>query len=84
MTTETLTYDEIAALALNLTPVDKMRLIEQLAGRLQHDIHGYAPLPKRDIRGALAHLGGPVPSAEDIDEARREMWGGYTREESRE
>ncbi len=30
--------------------------------------------------GALMHLGGPVPSAEEIDEARRELWSVWDRE----
>jgi hypothetical protein len=36
--------------------------------------------PRKSVRGLLAHTGGSV-SAEDIDEARREMWGNFPRED---
>jgi hypothetical protein len=36
--------------------------------------------PKRSLRGALADLG-PAPSAEDIDEVRREMWANFPRDD---
>lgn len=75
MSTETTTYEEIARLALNLRPADKIRLIERLAAGLRRDIADQPPAPRRSLLGALAHLG-PAPSAEDIDQARREMWGG--------
>ena len=71
-----LDYEEVAQLALQLSPADKVRLIERLAFRLRFDIGGMAPTPTRSLLGALAHLG-PAPSAEEIDEARREMCGGW-------
>lgn len=83
MSTETATYEEIARLALNLPPADKVRLIERLAFRLRLDLEGSRPMPKRSHYGALADLG-PGPSAEDIDEARRKMWGGAPTAEPRE
>jgi len=36
--------------------------------------------PRRSLKGALAHLKLKI-SEEDIDEARREMWRGYMRED---
>jgi hypothetical protein len=35
--------------------------------------HGETP-QRKSLYGALKHLGGPIPSAEAIDEARRELW----------
>ena len=35
--------------------------------------------PHRSLWGVLQHLG-PAPSAEDIDEARREAWANFPRE----
>jgi antitoxin (DNA-binding transcriptional repressor) of toxin-antitoxin stability system len=35
---------------------------------------------RKSLYGALKHLGGPVPSAEEIDEARRELWSVWDRE----
>jgi hypothetical protein len=74
MSAETATYEEIARLALSLPPTEKIRLIERLAFRLRYDLEERPPAPRTSSRGALADLG-PAPSAEDIDEARRDMWG---------
>jgi hypothetical protein len=38
------------------------------------------PLPRKSVEGLLAHTGGSV-SEEDIDEARREMWGNFPHED---
>ena len=38
------------------------------------------PLPRKSVEGLLAQTGGSV-SEEDIDEARREMWGNFPRED---
>jgi hypothetical protein len=35
-----------------------------------------SPPPRTPIRGLLADLG-PAPSAEEIDEVRREMWATF-------
>ena len=81
MTESTLTYEEIAKLALNLPVADKLRLIERLATRVRYDVGSEPAVPRQSWRGLLADLG-PAPSAEEIDEARREMWGGVFREDS--
>ncbi len=64
-----------------LSPEDKLRLIEDLVQQLRSD-HPPPPAKKpfRSLRGALADLG-PAPSAEDIDEMRREAWANFPREE---
>jgi hypothetical protein len=38
------------------------------------------PQPRRSLEGLWADLGVSI-SAEDIDEARREMWGNFPRED---
>ena len=76
----TLDYEAVARLALQLSPADKVRLIERLAYRLRYDLGSLSPTPKRSLLGALAHLG-PAPSAEEIDEARREAWNNSPRED---
>jgi hypothetical protein len=38
------------------------------------------PTPRRSLLGLCADLG-PAPSAEDTDEARREMWANFPRED---
>lgn len=36
--------------------------------------------PRTSVHGILSHLG-PAPSAEEIDEVRREMWANFPRED---
>ncbi|MBI2760069.1 MAG: hypothetical protein HYX51_01420 [Chloroflexi bacterium] len=74
---EARTYEDVALIALQLSPADKVRLIERLAFRLRLEIANLPTgreAPPPTYFGVLAHLG-PAPSAEEIDEARREMWG---------
>lgn len=64
-----------------LSPEDKLRLIEDLVQQLRSDPPPPpAKKPFRSLRGALADLG-PAPSAEEIDEMRREAWANFPREE---
>jgi hypothetical protein len=43
---------------------------------LEQELEESPPKPKRSLLGLWADLG-PAPSVEDIDEARREMWGNF-------
>jgi hypothetical protein len=65
--------NHVRQLAMSLTPEEQLKLIADLATQLQD--HSQPPPKKRlpSLRGALADLG-PAPSAEEIDEARREAW----------
>jgi hypothetical protein len=68
--------EHVRELAMTLSPEEQLSLIGDLASKLQGS---YAPpkkKPYRSMRGALADLG-PAPSAEDIDEARREAWANF-------
>jgi len=75
--------DHVRDLATKLAPQEKLHLIEDLVRQLRQ---GPAPPPAkkpyRSLRGALADLG-PAPSAEEIDEARREAWANFPREDFR-
>jgi hypothetical protein len=80
MDNKPLELEEVAALAMNLSPLDKVRLLERLASTLEHDLassQDTEPLPS--LYGLWADLQVDV-SVEDIDEARREMWGNFPRE----
>jgi hypothetical protein len=69
-----MTIDEIRQAVHQLTPQEKAQIISELAADLATQQQpASAPQPKRDFYGALAHLG-KAPSAEDIDEVRREVW----------
>ena len=76
----TVTLDSILDQALQLSPLDRVRLIERVAALLEHDLSVSRPSPLRSFRGILADLG-PAPSAEEIDEARREAWANFPRDD---
>ncbi len=71
----TVTLEEVLDLAQQLSPVDKARLIGQVAPALARELTETVPVlqPRRSLYGIAAHLG-PAPSAEEIDAARGEMW----------
>jgi hypothetical protein len=64
--------DEVIEWAEHLSVLEKAQLLEQLAATLAQDLRA-APAPGGSLYGALADLG-PAPSADEIDEVRREMW----------
>ena len=74
------TYEEVLTNAQQLSPEDKARLLEAISAALLRDLAGAKPQPKQSLYGTFADLG-EAPSAEDIDEARREMWGNFPRED---
>lgn len=77
---KTTTLDEILDQARNLSPLDKLRLIERVAPDLEKELEPQRRDKDRSLLGLCKDLG-PAPSEEDIDEARREAWGGFTRAE---
>jgi hypothetical protein len=75
-TSADITFEQVFILAQQLRPVDQARLVVRLAPRVEqflNQVEGMeAPHPRQPLRGWFADLG-PAPSAEDIDEAQREM-----------
>ncbi len=72
----TTTYEDALRVIKQLTPEEKRRLREELAAT---DI-AVRPAPRESLYGIAAHLG-PAPSAEEIDEARREAWATFPRDD---
>ena len=72
--TPTITLDQVITLARQLPPLEKIRLIQRIAPEIEQDLREglQTPRPNRSLLGLCADLG-PAPSAEEIDEARREM-----------
>ena len=68
----TTTLDDVFAMARRLSVPDQVRLIGLLAPLLVEAVGGPEG-ERRPLRGLLADLGA-APSAEDIDDVRREMW----------
>lgn len=80
MSTQSAELDEVIALALRLSALDKTRLIERLAATLEKEFQPESPAPRRSLYGILADSG-TAPSNEEIDSVRREMWQNFPRED---
>lgn len=81
MSDQAATLDAVVAMALRLSRAERARLIERVAATLAEEAKGAADQSgRRSVRGVLAEFG-PAPSAEDIDEARREMWGNFPKDD---
>ena len=65
---------------LRKLPLEKQREALDFVEFLEQKIT-MPQLPRRSLKGALAHLNVHI-TAEDIHEARREMWRGYMREDT--
>jgi hypothetical protein len=73
------TYDEVLTIAQQLSPTDKARLLEDISAALRRDLaQAETKTPKRSLLGLWE---GVSVSEADIDEARREMWGNFPRED---
>lgn len=72
--------EAVVALAKRLSGRDKVRLIELLAPSIERDLLAVESGPRRSLFGLCSDLGS-APSLEEIDEARRQEWAGFPREE---
>lgn len=70
--------EQALSIALNLSPLEKVRLVEQVMATLEQELAQAEVKPKRSLYGLWA---GVNISAEDIDAARQEMWGDFPRED---
>jgi hypothetical protein len=73
------TLDEVFRLARQLSPIDKVRLIERVAPELEHDLVRGSGDRQLSLLGLLRDLG-PAPTAREIDEARQEAWSMFPRD----
>jgi hypothetical protein len=74
------TAAELEQVIVNLSTIDKVRLVEQIMATLEQTLEEADKRPRKSLLGVLSQYG-PAPSAEEIDEARREMWGNFPRED---
>jgi len=74
----TVTLDQVFGLAHQLSPRDQARLVVRLAPALERALDQPLSRPRPDFWGILSDLGS-APSAEQIDEARREAWANFPR-----
>ena len=67
------TLEEALDLVKQLSPLDKVRLIERIVPDIERELMATWLTPRKSLLGLCADLG-PAPSAEEIDQARREEW----------
>jgi hypothetical protein len=72
------TLEEALVVVRRLSPVDKARLIEQIVPDLEHELRAVQSGPRKSLRGLWRGLN---ITAQEIDDARREMWGTFPRED---
>jgi hypothetical protein len=72
------TLEEVVRLAKQLSPAEQARLIEQVAPEVARALRAERPAAGVSLLGLVKDLG-PAPSAEEIDEARREAWANFAR-----
>lgn len=76
------TYDQVLSIASRLSPSEKARLLEDISAALRRELaQAESQEPKQPRRSLYGLWEGLNVSAEDIDEARREMWGNFPRED---
>lgn len=69
----------IMELTQELSLLDKVRLVEHVMPQIEQELASAMKAPKRSLLGICADLK-PAPSAETIDEVRRNMWRSFPRE----
>ena len=74
------TLQDVLGLVERLSILEKVRLIEQVAPQIEHDLLVAQQAPRKSLYGLCADLG-PAPSAEVIDETRCEAWDDFPRED---
>ncbi len=68
---------ELVEAVSSLSVLDRVRLIEQVTARLEEELT--PKKPKRSLYGSWA--GKVSVTDEDIEEARRELWSNFPRED---
>lgn len=76
----TSTYERILDEVRQLPTDEQRRLIGELALELATTKRETRSTPRESLYGIAAHLG-PAPSAEEIDEVRREAWATFPRDD---
>ena len=70
------TLEEALDLVKQLSPLDKVRLIERLVPDIERELKAARPTPRKSLRGLWRGLN---ITEEEIAEARREMWSNFPR-----
>jgi hypothetical protein len=70
----TVELETVIGMARGLSPLEKVRLVEEVMTLLEEDLTGRKTGPRHSLYGLLPNAD---ISAEDIAEAREEMWGNF-------
>jgi hypothetical protein len=72
------TLEEVVSLAKQLSPIDKVRLIERVVPDIERELRTGRQGTRVSLLGLLRHRG-PAPSADEIDAIRQEAWASFPR-----
>ncbi len=74
---QAVTLEQVLDTVKHLSLVDKVRLIQLVAPQIERELKMTQAIPRKSLRGLWRGLD---ITAEDISQARREMWGNFPRE----
>ena len=72
-----MSVEQLVSVIRQLPPRERLRIITQVLPDLERELPA-GQKPKRSLWGLCADLG-TAPSALEIDEIRKEVWGGFPR-----
>jgi hypothetical protein len=75
-----MTLEEVLSLAKQLSLPDKVQLVTRIMPEIEQEIVMAQATPRKSLWGLCADLGN-APTAEEIGQAREEMWGNFPRED---
>ncbi|MBW4621007.1 MAG: hypothetical protein KME17_16815 [Cyanosarcina radialis HA8281-LM2] len=75
-----MTLEEAFNLVQQLSLIDKVRLIERLAPKIEQELVAASSTAGRSLWGLCADLG-TAPSAEEIDGIRQQEWATFPQED---
>ena len=81
----TITPETVLNMLRQLPPRDRLKVIALTLPEVERELPAEYPkgaglCPLKSLRGLCADLG-PAPSAEEIDQSRREAWANFPRED---
>ena len=79
MSTTTVTADTVLNMLRQLPPRERLKVIAQALPETERDLSA-PPRPLKSLRGLWKDLNFDI-SAEEIDQARREAWANFPRED---
>lgn len=78
MPENTAALDDLIKMAKQLSPLEKLRLVEGVLPDIAADLQAAEGPDVKSLHGILSNLG-PAPSADDIEKTRREMFENFPR-----